>query len=249
MSTLTELKNVNGKIYKCKIFDPNYDELFHHKAIYCTHPFKTVIFVSENRFRLEITGFETNVLFSINLEDLVCAIQNKLSIRINSMNLYSVYENGDFISDWIIANKSYILNLNLAKSEALVVYRNAIVLYCSVLNSVDDRIFPLFNLITNIRVETSGDKLNGFDFANVPSVLYPLLPFIEKWAISDDLTRTSAFSTAKRKDQNELLKIGVPLLNEVDKYLNQQNVPLPNEAVLLSRLAETISETLKLKRS
>jgi hypothetical protein len=39
------------------------------------------------------------------------------------------------------------------------------------------------------------------------------------------------------------------LLNEVDKYLNQQNVPLPNEAVLLSRLAETISETLKLKRS
>lgn len=81
-----------------------------------------------------------------------------------------------------------------------------------------------------------------FDAATVTAELQQLLPMLRRWATGDDTTRSDQIAAASEDDLSELVAVVAPERSGIDALIGYHDEPVPNEAILLGRLAEAASE-------
>ena len=90
----------------------------------------------------------------------------------------------------------------------------------------------------------TGELIDGlrFDAATVTAEQQQLLPMLRRWATGDDTTRSDQIAAASDDDLRELVAVVAPERSEIDALTDHHDEPLPDEAILLGRLAEASSE-------
>jgi hypothetical protein len=90
----------------------------------------------------------------------------------------------------------------------------------------------------------SGELIDGlhFDAAGVTADLQQLLPMLRTWATGDDTVRSDQVAAASSDDLRELVTAVAGELHRIDELIDSHAEPLPDEAVLLGRLAEAAIE-------
>ncbi len=81
-----------------------------------------------------------------------------------------------------------------------------------------------------------------FDAAEVSAELRKLLPMLRTWAAGDDTARSDRIAATNSDDLRELVATVGGELDRIDALIDSHGEPLPDEAVLLGRLAEAALE-------
>ena len=81
-----------------------------------------------------------------------------------------------------------------------------------------------------------------WDLTGLPSEFKHLIPFIQKWAESDDSLRSDLISEAREPSLRELIENVVPLFDSINTYLDSFGDELPEAAIALQTLAESAAE-------
>jgi hypothetical protein len=90
----------------------------------------------------------------------------------------------------------------------------------------------------------TGELIDGlrFDAATVTAEHQQLLPMLRRWATGDDTTRSDQIAAASDDDLRELVAVVAPERSGIDALIDYHDEPVPDEAILLGRLAEASSE-------
>lgn len=81
------------------------------------------------------------------------------------------------------------------------------------------------------------------NFEGMPDRFNLLIPWIKRWAISDDNERSKKSKKATSKDLTRLVQAVSPYFMDINKYLESfDQRPLPEFAILLGNLAECAAE-------
>jgi hypothetical protein len=78
------------------------------------------------------------------------------------------------------------------------------------------------------------------DLTELPEQFHPLIPLIERWAISDDAQRSAAMAGASDEDKRALLAAVAPQFDAIDAYLDEHDDL--EVAAYLGTLAEAAAE-------
>ena len=140
--------------------------------------------------------------------------------------------------------------LGLGRNEQLLVARNGTSLIVEPRGIEADwkRLDDLLLLVVALPPEDpppgSGELIDGlrFDAAEVTADLQQLLPMLRTWATGDDTVRSSRVAAASSDDLRELVTAVADELQGIDALIDSYHEPLPDEAVLLGRLAEAALE-------
>ena len=81
-----------------------------------------------------------------------------------------------------------------------------------------------------------------WDLTGLPSEFQHLIPFIKKWAESDDSLRSDLILEAGEPSLRELIENVAPLFDSINTYLESLGDDLPEAAVALQTLAESAAE-------
>lgn len=241
MNSLNEISIGGLKVNKCNLFDPNIDDLFCRYAVYPTIRYKAYIYESKNLYRLEIVGFNSQMNFSVNISDKISFTKNRVDFQDGKFNFH---DSDDQTLEWFldIENKQLITSLLEKSKECVAVYKNAIMYYLYTIENIEDKLQKLQKLVRRIEAQMICDKYMNFSIENIPEEFHQLIPYIQRWSISDDIVRENVIAATDTTDKIMLVEIGWPLLENIDNYLSKFKEPLPYEAVLLGDLAQSIRE-------
>jgi hypothetical protein len=145
-------------------------------------------------------------------------------------------------------NVSLIAKLGLTDQEQLVVSRNRVFLLIEPggIDMDSSRLRCLQALVDALPSDApptgTGELIDGlrFDAAAVDPALQQLLPVIRRWACGDDGQRSDRIAGASDRDLASLMDAVEPLLSRIDDLAETE--PLPDEAILLGRVAEAALE-------
>ena len=85
-------------------------------------------------------------------------------------------------------------------------------------------------------------------FKGLPEVLRPLVPLLRKWAIDDDAERSRKLKRCSQTTRQKLVDAVVPLLPDIDNFLDSFGANPPEEACALGSLAQAALEAQSLLR-
>lgn len=147
-------------------------------------------------------------------------------------------------------HSALIATLGLGVNEQLLVARNGTSLVVEPRGIEADwqRLDDLLLLVAALPPEDPppgrGELIDGlrFDAAEVTADLQQLLPMLRTWAAGDDTVRSDRIAAASGDDLRELVTAVAGELHRIDALIDSQAEPLPDEAVLLGRLAEAALE-------
>ena len=147
-------------------------------------------------------------------------------------------------------HSTLVAALGLGANEQLLVARNATSLIVEPRGIEADwkRLDDLLHLVAALPPEDpppgSGELIDGlrFDAAGVAADLRELLPILRTWAIGDDAVRSDRIAAASSDDLRELVTVVAGELDRIDALIDSHAEPVPDEAVLLGRLAEAAIE-------
>ena len=138
------------------------------------------------------------------------------------------------------AFKNFVKRLQLSANESLHIGRGYANLYLQrfacdeVLNTLDI-IYQLLDLLPK-----DGTQV---DLEGLPEEFTVLIPWIKRWAISDDEERSEKISRASSKTLSRFVQVVSPNFNGINKYLDSfEKDVLPEHAILLGTLAECATE-------
>lgn len=80
------------------------------------------------------------------------------------------------------------------------------------------------------------------DPSALPGPLRPLAPLLARWAVGDDLQRAERVERATIEELERLTAAVLPVLREIDAYLDRAGAPLPPAAAALGDLAQAALE-------
>ncbi len=82
------------------------------------------------------------------------------------------------------------------------------------------------------------------DPLKVPEDLRDLLPLAKKWAIGDDVERSKFRESVSVEERKELFDEVSPKFDRVEQYCaaGRNEVPVPDEVVLLDMMSEAVAE-------
>jgi len=127
-----------------------------------------------------------------------------------------------------------------SKDDSLHVFQGAVVLYSKARDAdeVMGKIETLAKLVGPFHRRDNATYLN-----TLPLRFHRLIPWILKWAESDDQERNALLDKSSTGSLGELVKVVAPDLDEIDRYLDSfQDEPMPEAATALGRLAELVAE-------
>jgi hypothetical protein len=156
------------------------------------------------------------------------------------------------VRDWLRdpQNVRVLQALNCSESRSLHVYRNGLTFYTDSNQATPQLLEALVAVARRQPREeqvprTGLMQIDGLelDSKKLPSHLRSLAPYIAWWAIGDDVDRERRLARAKRAEVKKLLFDATPLLKSINRYLDSfGDAPLPDEAILIGRLAEAVAE-------
>jgi hypothetical protein len=82
------------------------------------------------------------------------------------------------------------------------------------------------------------------DLSKLPEEFHPLIPYIRRWAVGDDVERSDREEAASTEELQELSHAVWPKMPAINAYLDMvdKEPPYSNEAAALGRLAECVCE-------
>lgn len=198
--------------------------------------------------QLNIKNFVSKFLFSINREDRIFILYDKIFDTKIGKNLFPVYidktrsTNINEIKDWLTSDKNvpYLKSLDLKQDEHLHFYANALFLYirARTINDLKNVLDALSHLADNL----PKDKEEKIDLTKLPHEFHKLIPLIKKWGIGDDVQRIEKLEKISLKEKREFYRIFKPYFPKINSYLNSFGENLPEEAVVLMYAAEAAAE-------
>jgi hypothetical protein len=138
----------------------------------------------------------------------------------------------------------HLRKLELQSEETAFVYDNHVYFALhfgrNILAALED-IITLFECNEEIfRRERTPPRISK---KNIPEKLWPLVPLLKKWAISDDSEREERKEIMGKAAKRKLLNAVTPLMPEINGYLDSfGDRPFSEEAILIGNLAELVSE-------
>jgi len=103
------------------------------------------------------------------------------------------------------------------QSESLHFFEGAVVLYSQ--PPTADAIMTALAILTSL-VGTARSELDSVDLSALPPQLQDLIPYIRRWAISDDGERSELLDEASKPELEQLVAAVEQRLPEIDKYLD-----------------------------
>ena len=242
-------KLCHKKAKKCNIFDANCETVF-TKYLHIKKKYNIYIYESISIYQYVIKNVNTEFYFAINKEDRVFILTSKVE-NLNPLlpNVYiSKHQDPIAISN-LLSKEAVIIaieNLNIRESDSVCLYKNGLI-FNTFSNNFNYVAELLSDFMDNIPHKQSGEfnNISGISFSREFS---PLIPYIEKWAISDDLLREEKINTITDEEKNDLSVDVYPYIAKINEYLlSFKDKPLSEEAILLGALAETVTEIKKHK--
>jgi len=164
---------------------------------------------------------------------------------------YTIYLSDDdestpahvFFTGCYAALHAILLKIGLQANESVFIYANK---FCMALRA-DRDLIPVLDDITGLiaafPVIFKKEVKQKIEPENIPDNLQPLLPWLKKFAISDDAERQELSEKTGKKKKLELMKAVAPLMPEINRFLDSfKKEPMPEEAMLIGNLAELVSE-------
>jgi len=103
------------------------------------------------------------------------------------------------------------------QSESLHFFEGAVVLYSQPHSS--DAVMAALAILVSL-VGTVRSELDSVDFSVLPPDIHDLIPYIRRWAISDDGERSDLLDEASKDELEELIAAVEQRLPEINKYLD-----------------------------
>jgi len=251
---LALVRPTKGKVRRCECYDANQVGVETRELRGTIGNYRIRIGQARSRLSFSLQGFETILFFAVGGRDRVCLMDKLIRFPRETVSpRIFVSENSPVnpLSRWlkIKRNQQALRTLDCSASEPVFVFRNGVnsyvppqratVSHLERLVEFADRLPRPRHRISKVSI-VDGLKL---DPRTLPKHLRHLVPLIEQWAVGDDVERSDKLARAKRRDMKELLRDVGPLLSPIDDYLDSfGSERLPDEALLLGRLAEAVAE-------
>lgn len=204
----------------------------------------------------EIKGINIGIEFSVKRKNYLFLMTKRLKLtghKLRHKIYYDKYDSQDPIIKWLLSSNNIekINDLDLKFPETLQVYANAIVLVFYPYRVIDDELKKLFNILYSLPKKTIKHKkgclvIEGllFDPQKLPENFQSLIPFIKKWSIGDDVTRSEFNSKISLKEKKQFIKSIWPKMSEIEDYCSKhrEDKPIPNEVILLDLLCLSAAE-------
>lgn len=252
---------IGGRVTRCIVFNANQGEVERREAKGKLKNYRVRVGEAPSRLSLEIRGFETSVAFAVGAPDKICVMNRalKLPAPLVTVRVYCARDLApNEARNWLNnpENLSVLQSLSCSKREPLHVYRNGITLLADPSRATPARLDLLVEFADRlprprIHYKPGQLRIDGLtlDPNLLPEDLQELVPYVQRWAVGDDVERQERLAQAKRGELAKLLKLAGPLLGRIDEYLNSfGSTPLPIEAMLIGQLAEAVAE-LKVGRA
>jgi hypothetical protein len=147
-------------------------------------------------------------------------------------------------------HSALVAALDLRGDEQLLVVRNgtSLIVEPRGIDADWERLSDLLRLVAALPADDPppgrGELIDElrFDAALVTGELQQLLPMLRSWAAGDDTVRSDRIAAASSDDLRELVTAVADELHRIDALIDSHGEPLPDEAVLLGRLAEAALE-------
>jgi hypothetical protein len=233
------------------LIDPNVGKgpvaYFQHQLSIARKGRKVRLYANSHFIFGQVSGSFANNAFSVNRRDID---KREVPFRISSFPALPVFANkssGD-LEELLnsAALRRTLEDLKLKERESLHLYRDAIVFYLQ--RSSVREIMSAIEVTCSLAEQLPAGNEEEIDLDGLPSEFKILIPFIRKWAVTDDLERSELLEKASRKTLEQLVKSVAPHLSSINKFLDSFGKEPPSEAaVALGAVAEcTVEAQLQL---
>ena len=238
-------KFINKPLLDCNVFFPEIKEKAFSYIKFRRRKFNISRFATQSLFKVDVRGFNTNIYFAVNRENR-SYLFNKLlpsTIRKSKHKIYvDILPPSSGLINWL-KNESHldlIDAFSFSNRESLQVYTTGITLITESIENIDALLTKIVTLANALPF-----FVDAYDFSKLPSEFKSLLPLMKKWGLSDDLERTEKLQRMSLLTKKRVVNLVMPYMSKINTYLSSfGNSALPDDAIILGRLAETVSEIL-----
>ena len=222
---------IGGRVAQCNHFNPNQGEVERREAKGKLKNYRVRVGEAPPRLSLEIRGFETTLAFAVGAPDKICVMNRPLKLPAlpASLRVYCARDLAPNEADkWLSnpKNLSVLQSLSCSRREPLQVYRNGVTLLANPSRATPVRLGLLLKFVDRLPRPIINEKLGQLivdgltlDPVLLPSDLQELVPYVQRWAVGDDVERQERLAQAKRGELAKFLKVATPLLGRIDEYL------------------------------
>jgi hypothetical protein len=238
------LKEFRPTSQKTNRYNPNIQENCFRYFTFNKDGIKIKAFIFSTKILLEIK-VNTSLLFAVNIPDIICTANKALNKQIEGHKIYTNNSNDSLIITCINLIENEIKDLRLKENEGLFVYNN--VLHLAIYQQRE--LVPEINSLIKLKSKIEQPEIKSeIAFSNLPNDLQDLIPFLEKWALSDDDEREQKINQSSKIELAKVIDVVNPKMNIINNYLDSfKEEALPSEAILIGNLAELVTEITLLK--
>lgn len=237
----SHLNNFRVKCRTISRFDPNFAgnatkeyQLEYEGNTYRVCGFEKVIIVE--------VGIDSSVAFAVNIPDKVCLL-NQPSGKVSDKTLYTGDYNTEKSHECAHLISPLIQRLYLDSGEGVIICKNGIQLAINSPGKIVGSIHILEDMKRTVETNYPAEEVQKIDVSQIPDELRSLIPFIEKWAISDDDERIVKIESSSARELDQLTKAVTLKIAQINNYLDSfGDCPLTYEALQIGRLAELAEE-------
>jgi hypothetical protein len=192
----------------------------------------------------------SSLAFAINQPDRMFGYRVPLQLADSPYPVYVAEQSAEFVQDEraknFLANVlSFLKTVEFSNAESAYFYNNGIRLQVNPDRDIKAIIDRMIDLISQHEDVFREKYTRSILEKNVPDNLRDLIPYLQKYAISDDCERSQLIDTLSDKEKNELISAVTPLFEQISGYLDSfADRPLTEEAALIGNLAEFVQELI-----
>jgi hypothetical protein len=252
MDKLKELSDkLKGRIKIQQQFDANFKHPSPRHLVVKNYRGYKIRF--DDHVDLITVGVKVNseLAFSVNRPNILFSYKMPMELAHSPCILYVrdetnyLFKEDPTIKKFLTSFFSLLTQLHLSSTESAFFYRNYILFAFDMqreLIAVTDDIVDF--IIDNKNIFGKESQLAIFS-SEIPENLKPLLPYVKKYAISDDAEREQLKEDMNESEKSRLIMVVKPLFYDINAFLNSfKDKPLSEEAVSIGELAELVSELL-----
>lgn len=196
-----------------------------------------------SRTRVVLTGkAEVPVFFSVGAMNHALLTTEPVATQTGGQQVYAARAGFEkAVRDWLqlSAHFKLIEGLGLRPGESLHVARNASMLVILPDRNVDPTFVSFTRLLEAVSEPARQITRRG---PLLPPEFAELEPIARKWAIPDDEEREDALRRAGARSRARLKAAIVPRLDDIDRYMDVQDVPLSDKSMRIQQLGELGAE-------
>lgn len=240
---------LRGKVKPCECYNPNLGEVAYHSLLARLRGYRVEALLGKSLVALVASGFDSEISFSLNAPDRICLLDKRLRPAPADIPhpVYVSASDSRTTAAWLrmTENGRFLSAFCLSSRESIQVYRNAVSMIGSPDRATESTLGRLCDLADRVRVPAQDGVVDGvpFDVDRMPRVFASLRGWIRRFAIGDDHIRGEVLAGVSAMERALMRTQVEPLLPQIDAFLDSfGDQPLSNEAILLGRLAEAVTE-------